>query len=417
MPGEVSSAIIGEVCRICDFFVRGSTMKKRLMVYLGILPLLMLASCSGSPEKEAATPPSPPTGQASPPPVVPPVAASPAVSPVPTPPAISSQAITAMGLIPSTNPQQRLKEVQQARNNPFGLIPIIPIVQGNSNTLVGNKPGGKTGQNIGGNLNLITGDKGKQTNISLIKQVVPITNRVGSGGFCRGQAKDQGSVKVKESKLNLLPEKAYQIEVSGIIDFPSGKAVAIVKDSSQPVSQYVTSGSRLANGLVLVKSIDISSQQITLQQQGFEQAVYRAVGQPAEKVSSTFTPSKIEVQPPGPDGFGIYKNIMLDKVSLGVVNTGEAGNERTQTRLYGTLCNDGKKTIELSSVKIQIQDAQSNNILDATWNSITKTSRSEDTTGTSVEIMPGQKVEFDFEIPKLRDRERGKVYVKFLRWR
>ena len=99
-------------------------MKKRLMFSLSILPLLMLVSCSGSPEEQAATPPSPPTGQASPPPVAPPVATPSPATQATTPPTISSQSIAALGLIPSTNPQQRLKEVQQARNNPFSLIPI-----------------------------------------------------------------------------------------------------------------------------------------------------------------------------------------------------------------------------------------------------------------------------------------------------
>ena len=158
----------------------------------------------------------------------------------------------------------------------------------------------------------------------------------------------------------------------------------------------------------MVKSIDTGTQQVVLQQQGFERLVYRAVGQPVEKVSSTFTPSRIEVQKPGPDGFGLIRNLMLDKVNLGKINTEEAGSKLSQTRLYGTLCNDGSKTIDVNNVKIQIQDAQTNNILDATWNRIAET---------SVEMEPGQKVEFDFSVPRLRGREKGKVYIKFINWR
>ena len=98
------------------------------MISLSILPLLMLVSCSGSPEEQAATPPSPPTGQASPPPVAPPPATPPAGSQAKTPPVISDKEIAQKGLVPSTNPEQRLKEIKQARNNPFSLIPIVAQV-------------------------------------------------------------------------------------------------------------------------------------------------------------------------------------------------------------------------------------------------------------------------------------------------
>lgn len=393
------------------------------MFSLSILPLLMLVSCSGSPEEQSATPPSPPTGQASPPPVAPPPATPPAGSQATTPPVISDKEIAQRGLIPSTNPQQRLKEVQQARNNPFSLIPIVAqvIPSGGSNNS-GNSQGiGNNSGNSQGMKNTSNGGKiAPKTENQILKQpqVVPVGNRVGSTGVCRGQGPDSGATIVTGGKTDLQPEQAYQIEVSGIINLPNGKTVAIVKDSNQPVSQNVTQGSRLANGLLMVKSIDTSTQQVVLQQQGFEKLVYRAVGQPVEKVSSTVIPSKIEVlKKPGPDGFGVVKNLMLDKVSLNEINVEEAGSKNKKIRLYGTLCNDGKRTIELQDVKIQIQDAESNNILDSTWNPITRRSRIDEAVGASVEIEPGQKVEFDFLVPFLRDRERGKVYVKFLKWR
>ena len=393
------------------------------MISLSILPLLMLVSCSGSPEEQAATPPSPPTGQASPPPVAPPPATPPAGSQAKTPPVISDKEIAQKGLVPSTNPEQRLKEIKQARNNPFSLIPIVAQVTsvGGGNNLgnpqgIGNNSGnsqgmGNNSENSQGMKNTSNGGKiAPKTGNQTLKQpqVVPVENRVGSTGVCRGQGQDPGSTVIKEGKTDLQPEQAYQIEVSGIINLPNGKTVAIVKDSNQPVSQNVTQGSRLANGLVMVKSIDTGTQQVVLQQQGFERLVYRAVGQPVEKVSSTFTPSQIEVQKPGPDGFGLIRNLMLDKVNLGKINTEEAGSKLSQTRLYGTLCNDGSKTIDVNNVKIQIQDAQTNNILDATWNRIAET---------SVEMEPGQKVEFDFSVPRLRGREKGKVYIKFINWR
>jgi hypothetical protein len=256
----------------------------------------------------------------------------------------------------------------------------------------------------GGEIISKTGDKTLKQ-----QQVVPVENRVGSTGVCRGQGQDPGSTIIKEGKTDLQPEQAYKIEVSGIINLPNGKTVAIIKDSDQPVSQNVTQGSRLANGLVMVKSIDTSTQQVVLQQQGFERLVYRAVGQPVEKVSSTVIPSKIEViKKPGPDGFGLVRNLMLDKVSLDEVNLEEAGSNTKNIRLFGTLCNDGKKMIEMNSVRIQVQDAQNNNILDSRWNSINSS---------SAQIPPGERIEFDFRVPKLRGRERGKVYIKMIDWR
>ena len=178
-------------------------MKKRLIISLSILPLLMLVSCSSSPEQQSATPPSPPTGQASPPPVAPPPATPPAGSQAKTPPVISDKEIAQKGLVPSTNPEQRLKEIKQARNNPFSLIPIIPVVDSDEAGI-----GTQTGDSQG------TPETPKGTSR-------PSTTTTGSrpnqvpfypiGRYCKFEGKIGGAI------IEIQPEEAQGILVSGIV--------------------------------------------------------------------------------------------------------------------------------------------------------------------------------------------------------
>jgi cold shock CspA family protein len=162
----------------------------------------------------------------------------------------------------------------------------------------------------------------------------------------------------------------------------------------------------LSQGKVKVVAIDTLNESVVLQQYG--KIVSRKIGdKPVVIKSESASDREIVTRPQGPDGFGLVRGLMLDKVSLDKVKVVEK-DDSTSRRLFGTLCNDSKKAISFNEVKVQIQDAKTNNILDVNWNKINESDAT---------LEPGQRIEFDFEVPKLRGREAKDIYVKFMNWR
>ena len=444
-------------------------MKKRLIISLSILPLLMLVSCSSSPEQQSATPPSPPTGQASPPPVAPPPATPPAGSQAKTPPVISDKEIAQKGLVPSTNPEQRLKEIKQARNNPFSLIPIIPVVDSDEAGI-----GTQTGDSQGTPETPKGTSRPSSTTGSRPNKVTfyPI------GKYCKFAGKSEGAI------IEIQPEEAQGILVSGIVKLPTA-AYAIVTPRNSKVTQSVRKGSSLGNGLVRVAAIDAVNETVIFEENG--KFVYRELGQrpvPAKtqgfKLKGDSFPFKIK-PPTGKQAYGTIvkgkKALMLTQANILLVNvagedkpetlkqlanppwtrnpnpntpvTGEvpAPNQPTDpqgtpppnqpgvatppapanppqgtagtppvsqasapqksTRLAGTICNDSNKRITVSRIKIQIQDAETNTVLDTKWS---------DVASTNVVLDRGQSAEFDVPIPRLKDSSSDTISVRLLDW-
>jgi hypothetical protein len=305
-------------------------------------------------------------------------------------------------LIPPTNAQERLKGVKANRNNPFALMEVPVIV-----------PLSKTAGSLA---NSGSGNQGKASLVATTQgtapgqknpQIVPPTSR--RGNFCSGSGPDQEIIKADPGFINIQPEDAQGVLVSGIVNFAS-TPVAIVLPRGESLERTVSPGSTLSQGRVRVVSINSNTETVTLEQYG--KTVARQVGEAPVVVTSEVAPPKEEVErPQGPDGFGYVRGLMLDKVSLDKVNLGEAadtGESKTVRRLFGTLCNDSSKPISFNDVKVQIQDAKNNNILDANWNEINETDAT---------LEPGQKIEFDFIVPKLRGRNAKDIYVKFMNWR
>jgi hypothetical protein len=75
-------------------------------------------------------------------------------------------------------------------------------------------------------------------------------------------------------------------------------------------------------------------------------------------------------------------------------------------RLSGTICNDSNNRITVSRIKIQIQDAETNTVLDTQWN---------DVASTNVVLDRGQKAKFDIPVPRLQESS-GTVVVRLLDW-
>ena len=446
-------------------------MKKRLMFSLSILPLLMLVSCSGSPEEQSATPPSPPTGQASPPPVAPPPATPPAGSQAKTPSVISDKEIAQKGLVPSTNPQQRLKEIKQARNNPFSLIPIVPVVD-SGEADVDSQTGGSQGTS--------KTPKGTSTPSSTTGNRPTQAPFYPVGKYCKFEGKIGGEI------IEIQPEEAQGILVSGIVKLPTA-AYAIVTPRNSKVTQSVRKGSFLGNGLVRVASIDPVNETVIFEENG--KFVYREIGQRPVPIKRGLFELKGEsfpfkIKPPtGKQAYGAIvkgqKALMLTQASILLVNvagedkpgtlkqlgmppwtrnptpntsapgevpdptqptgpqatpspggTGPQGTTppaptnppqgtggaapasqasapQKSTRLSGTICNDSNKRITVSRIKIQIQDAETNTVLDTQWS---------DVASTNVVLDRGQSAKFDVPIPRLQDSSSDKISVRLLDW-
>ena len=362
-------------------------MKGNYIRFIILLPLCFIWGCSGEQQEQAKPPTPPPTSQTKPAPAAPPAIA------VASPP--TKTQITSFGLIPPTNAQERLKAVKANRNNPFALMEVPVIV-----------PPSKTAGSLA---NSGSGNQGKASLVATTQrtapgqknsQIVPPEKR--EGNFCKGSGPDE---EIPEF-IKIQPEDAQGVLVSGIVNFAS-TPVAIVLPRGESLERTVSPGSTLSQGRVRVVSINSNTETVTLEQYG--KTVTRQVGEAPVEIEPE--PPKEEVErPKGPDGFGFVRGLMLDKVSLDKVNLGEAtdtGKSQTERRLFGTLCNDSRKPISFNEVKVQIQDAKNNNILDANWNKINQTDAT---------LEPGQKIEFDFIVPKLRGRNAKDIYVKFMNW-
>ena len=450
-------------------------MKKRFMFSLSILPLLMLVSCAGSPEEQSATPPSPPTGQASPPPVAPPPATPPAGSQAKTPPVISDKEIAQKGLVPSTNPEQRLKEIKQARNNPFSLIPIIPVVD-SAEADVDSQTGGS--QAIPGTPKTPKGGSSPSSTTGSRPTQAPFFP---VGRYCKFEGKIGGEI------IEIQPEEAQGILVSGIVKLPTA-AYAIITPRNSQVTQSVRKGSFLGNGLVRVAAIDPVNETVIFEENG--KFVYREIGQRPVPIKRGLFELKGEsfpfkIKPPkGKQAYGAIvkgqKALMLTQASIllvnvagedkpgtlkqlgmppwtrnpnpntpgevpgqtqptepegtpspnqpvgtnpqgtnppaptnptpgtgGTVPVSQASAPQKSTRLAGTICNDSNKRITVSRIKIQIQDAETNTVLDTQWS---------DVASTNVVLDRGQSAKFDVPIPRLQDSSSGTISVRLLDW-
>jgi hypothetical protein len=404
------------------------------MVSLSILPLLMLVSCSGSPEEQAATPPSPPTGQASPPPVAPPPATPPAGSQATTPPVISDKEITQKGLVPSTNPEQRLKEIKQARNNPFGLIPIIAQVvpSGQSD----NKPNGSSSdslKNVNTTKNVTT-----TKNANSVSTFASSQKQAKQGLYCMGKNRQDQVLamnKGKNSSVNIVPPEvdtrdAKGVRLFGVINFREGP-VAIVQLRNQSVAQSITSKSLLSDPSNPSQSVSVKSIQggadglLKLEQNG--KIITRGIAEEVPVLEPP-APGKVDVtggQPPeivvvqeaNTDGFGrVTKNgvtLMLTEAKIEFTQLGESNSEPVYV-INGTICNDSSKDVKVSSISLSILGQNPSGgkpiFKDAATPALTKD-------GTPYRLeKEGGLGQFDAPLLKLRGSNKEKIYIRLEDW-
>jgi hypothetical protein len=197
----------------------------------------------GDTTAESPTPPETPSAV--------PVPSSPQAQPANVPsPGAATEPPSPVGTLPpdlisSTDPNQRLQEVQRNRSDPFAIVSTTPIVQVSEDAANQNQP--STPQEPG--------------ELAPIPQLVP-----------------------NAPAVNLPPpppptDLARAVKVTGVVQIGS-VPYAIVNAPNEASSRYVRVGQLLSNGEVLVKRIEVyqgAEPLVVLEQNGVE--VVRAVGE------------------------------------------------------------------------------------------------------------------------------------------
>ena len=187
-------------------------------------------------------------------------------------------------LLPSTDANERLKEITSDRPDPFAIVqvppppkPAPPAPSSTPGTGVGQLPGGVSAPGGGttpGGGGSVTGGGG--------------SGNANPGGSSPGGAVPEpgsGTIKPLPNLPNPL-ETAAQVQVTGVVKV-NGNTFAIVKAPGEPTSRYVKVGDRISNGAVLVKRIDTPAGKdpfVVFEERGVELAipVGSNVGKPEE---------------------------------------------------------------------------------------------------------------------------------------
>lgn len=153
-------------------------------------------------------------------------------------------------LIASTNPNQRIQEIQRNRPDPFARVATAPVVQVERTAQpVPSTPAASPQRSSGSGTASSSGSGTLQPGqLAPIPQLVP------------GASGSVASLEPPEPQ----PELARAVQVSGVVQIGS-VPYAIVTAPNEPTSRYVRVGQLLSNGEVLVKRIEMS--------QGYEPVV------------------------------------------------------------------------------------------------------------------------------------------------
>lgn len=194
----------------------------------------------------------------------------------------SAAEIALAELLPSTDPNERLKEVDNDRPDPYAYVPIPPPPSAAP-------PAPEDTPDEG--VEEADADEG--------------TTDEASGEFVEQPDEDF----LPLEPLPALPEPAVvasQVQIFGVAQV-RGEVYAIVQAPDEPTSRYVRVGDRLANGTVLVKRIETrtsSEPLVILEERGIEIAlpVGSGGGDPEEATAAFQTtpqsPSEIATLPP-----------------------------------------------------------------------------------------------------------------------
>jgi hypothetical protein len=287
----------------------------KIVAFTGILALL-IGACAGEGGDEQAASPTPVVAPASPVPASPaPAKAQPFSAKKPPVVAQNQKKSAAPALIQSTNPDERARQVQQGRQDPFALLPLppVPVVSPDAatstaaprpvpqvRTLPGNAPVASRPNTTPASTRRPSGTPARSGQPG---RTTTAGARPGGTTTTRGATPIRpGTVpQVVPPSIAALPPLpqpalAQAVEVSGVVQVGE-QAQAIIKAPNENTSRYVSVGQRLANGQVLVKRIEMnegSDPIVIFEQYGIE--VAKRVG---EKVQpTTGTPTAAIFNPP-----------------------------------------------------------------------------------------------------------------------
>ncbi|WP_228014980.1 hypothetical protein [Synechocystis salina] len=338
--------------------------------------------------------------------------------------------MAALGLIPPVLPDQRLREIQPGRANPFELIPVEAKIRESVCQLDPPKPG----EANGAKQDKTNGGSVTTTTTTTTPSATPST---------------PGTVNVSPSSTTpppLFPNDARAVVVSGVIEIGS-RPYAIVQAPGEPVARNVTVGDRLSGGRVRVKAINPfgATPNVVLEQYGdsvtrdvgapalppltppssptmegsaldaeaameaFGQGFAQILGTMAQEMGGTVTTATRNsnttrtVPLRGPEGDGIgygeIRNLAVLKLAVN-----ERGGDLINS--VGVLCNAGQEALEVRRLTFQVEDATDNTILDSIQISLAR----------PYLLQKGQKLEFDGNAPRFRGRSPQDVIVKLVDW-
>jgi len=229
-------------------------------------------------------------------------------SPTFTNPTVNPQNTAPKGILPpdlisSTDPNQRVRQVQSSRSDPFALLPTMPTIQ-----LPPPVPSIATAPASSGSAASPSFPNPRQTSrnhtTSGGSSTISRRNGGSSGGSSGGSNGALAPIPVLVPRATPIlppppqPDLARAVQVTGVVQV-GDILYAIVNAPNEPSSRYVQAGQRLSNGQVLVRRIEThgAEPKVVLEQFGVE--VVRAVGEggtpaspsPAASVPAVLVPS------------------------------------------------------------------------------------------------------------------------------
>jgi hypothetical protein len=219
------------------------------IAFAGMLSLTLSGCGSETKENNAAAKPTTSTPEAAPQQPAPQSTSETFAKPPVLAPRTHSTGFSTAGLIQSTNPNQRTKQVQTGRSDPFAALFTIPVTT--------NSP------KVAPSLPKITPVQPQQP--VAVKPTLPLPPPMAP------------------QPVAPQPDLAKDVVVMGVVEVGNGYQ-AIVKVPNEATSRYVSEGQRLSDGRILVKRIEMNpgfEPLVILEENGIE--VTRAVGQEPAK--------------------------------------------------------------------------------------------------------------------------------------
>lgn len=248
---------------------------KKLSSILLLSSLLFLPACGGSSDNqvENTNPPQP----------------QPEVNNQTTPDNLSPNPLsTVSGLIPSTNPNERLKQIEQGKNNPFSGIRPPAVVKVNSTTPIPSNSNIARNKAIAKIDNSVKSSTNQNRQVALLKtNKTNTSNKVGSVNGDSNAIDMQKQLEMAPTIPEAVippPTEAQAVLVSGILDL-QGETVALIKTPWDTMPRSVRVGDIISDptGSISMRVQEISFKESSTNNVALidnNQTLFRNIGAP-----------------------------------------------------------------------------------------------------------------------------------------